>query len=423
MRDLHIQLTEAAHAVLRSRDEYEGLEQRELAPWAEHSATSRGRVYPSDRHPYRTEFQKDRDRIVHTTAFRRLQYKTQVFVNYEGDYYRTRLTHTGEAAQIARTMAQALRCNDVLAEAITLAHDLGHSPFGHSGEITLDRLMLTRMGRDPDDSGNKGHGFNHTLQSLRIVEKLEKRWPEFDGLNLTWETREGIAKHVTEYDTVHSRWIAPYEPNLLSSLEAQIVNAADELTYSSHDLDDGLRSGVIDLNDPALADVEIWQRAIHGISDADPELRRHRAIRRVIDGLISDLIYSSAVRIADAAPSSPDDVRRAERPMIALSDEMQSMQRQLKDFLYQNVYRQWRVIRMYRKAEFVLTQLFQGFEQDFRQLPAQTRAKVVEAQPAIEPGGALDLKAYRVIVDYLAGMTDRFAIQEHRRMFDPTVRA
>lgn len=413
----------AAHSILRSREEFERLEDAQLAPWAERSSTSRGRIFPSEKHGYRTEFQKDRDRIIHTTAFRRLQYKTQVFVNYEGDYYRTRLTHTGEAAQIARTIAQALRCNDVLAEAITLAHDLGHSPFGHSGEFTLDRLMLQRMALDPDDARHRGHGFNHTLQSLRVVETLEKRWPEFDGLNLTWETREGIVKHSTEYDVVHAKWIQPYEPDQLCSLEAQIVNAADELTYSAHDLDDGVRSGLIDIADPALAELEIWRRAIHGIGDEDAELRRHRAIRRVVDHLISDLVYTSAARIADASPASPADVRAAPAPLIALSDETQAMQRQLKDFLFLHVYRHSRVIRMFRKAEAVLTQLFEGFEQDFRQLPEQTRAKVVAVQPDIRAGGPLQLDAYRVIVDYLAGMTDRFALQEHRRLFDPHVRA
>ena len=423
MSEIHLEPSEAATAVLRDREEYERREAEDLAPWAEQSATSRGRVHPSGLHPYRTEFQKDRDRIIHTTAFRRLQYKTQVFVNYEGDYYRTRLTHTGEAAQIARTIAQALRCNDVLAEAVTLAHDLGHSPFGHSGEVTLDRLMLERMDLDPDDSENTGHGFNHTLQSLRIVEKLEKRWPKFDGLNLTWEAREGIVKHATEYDAVHAKWIAPYEPDLRCSLEAQIVNAADELSYSAHDLDDGLRSGMIEMSDPALNALEIWQRASHGITDDDAELRRHRAIRRVVDHLISDLVYTSAARISDAAPTSPHDVRNAEHTMIALSDEMQAMQRQLKDYLYRHVYRQWRVIRMFRKAEHVLTQLFQAFEQDYRQLPARTRAKVVGAQPGIIAGGPLEPRAYRVIVDYLAGMTDRYALQEYRRMFDPHVRA
>jgi len=412
-----------ADRVLRDLTDIEAFEDAQLAPWAERSARSRGRVHPSDRHPYRSEYQKDRDRIIHTTAFRRLQYKTQVFVNYEGDYYRTRLTHTHEAAQIARTIAQALRANDVLAEAITLAHDLGHSPFGHSGEVTLDGLMLDRLGLDPKDSANAGQGFNHTLQSLRVVEKLEKRWPDFDGLNLTWETREGIVKHATEYDEVHARWIEPFQPGLHGSLEAQIVNFADELTYSAHDLDDGLRGRIIDIGSPELDRLELWRRAVHGIDEANPELRRHRAIRRVIDLLISDLVYTTAERLAASAPGSPDDVRKAGEPMAALSDEMRRMHAELKDYLFRNVYRHWRVIRMFRKAEMVLTQLFQAFEQDYRQLPTTTRSLLEEAQPGVRPGDELSPPALRVVVDYLAGMTDRYALQEHQRLFDPHERA
>jgi dGTPase len=394
-----------------------------LAPYAERSAHSRGRAYPSEPHPYRTEFQKDRDRIIHTTAFRRLQYKTQVFVNYEGDYYRTRLTHTSEAAQIARTIARALGANADLAEAITLAHDLGHSPFGHSGEVTLDRLMLERLGLDPDEPANHGRGFNHTLQSLRIVEKLERRWPEHQGLNLTWETREGIVKHATEYDAVQAEWMAPYEPALQTSLEAQIVNFADELTYSAHDLDDGLRSDMIGMDMPALRRLAIWQHAAAGVDDADLELRRHRIIRRVIDLLISDLVFTSAARIAAAAPASADDLRRQPGPLMGLSAEVQGMQRELKDFLYLRLYRHFRVVRMFRKAERVLIRLFEAFEEDFRQLPDGRREAIRLLQPDVQPGQPLTPEAYRVIVDYLAGMTDRYALQEYRRLYDPFERA
>lgn len=415
--------SEAARRLVLTREEIARAEDRMLAPYAEKSHLSRGRAHPSEPHPYRSEFQKDRDRIIHTTAFRRLQYKTQVFVNYEGDYYRTRLTHTSEAAQISRTLARALRVEETLAEAIALAHDLGHSPFGHSGEVTLDRLMLERAGRDPKDAKNKGLGFNHTLQSLRIVETLEKRWPEHDGLNLTWECREGIVKHATEYDEVDRRWIQPYEPETFCSLEGQIVNFADELIYSAHDLDDGLRSGMIDMRMPELRDLEIWQRAAQGLDDEDPELRRHRAIRRVIDLLISDLVWTSAERIAEADPRSPDEVRRAPRPLMALSEDIAAMQRELKDFLFAHVYRQWRVVRMFRKAERVLERLFEAFEMDYRQLPARTRRRIRRAQPDIEPDGPLAPEAYRVICDYLAGMTDRYALQEHRRLYDPDARA
>lgn len=410
-------------ASLQTREMMEAQEEAWLAPYAERSARSRGRRFPAEAHPYRTEFQKDRDRIIHTTAFRRLQYKTQVFINYEGDYYRTRLTHTFEAAQIARTIARALRANPELAEAITLAHDLGHSPFGHSGETTLDRLMLERLGLDPRDPVQKGRGFNHTLQSLRVVEDLEARWSGFKGLNLTWETREGIVKHATEYDAVHVDWMKPYEPSMGSSLEAQIVNFADELTYSAHDLDDGLRSGMIDMDMPELQRLATWQQASSGVDDADPELRRHRIIRRVIDLLITDLIQTSAARLDAAAPASADDVRRSSQPLMAISVEMAEMQRELKDFLYAKLYRHWRVVRMFRKAERVLVELFEAFEQDWRQLPSPTQQKLLAVEAPPRPGAPLSPAAYRVICDYLAGMTDRYALEEHKRLHDPFERA
>lgn len=410
-------------ASLHTREMMEAQEEAWLAPYAERSARSRGRRFPAEAHPYRTEFQKDRDRIIHTTAFRRLQYKTQVFINYEGDYYRTRLTHTFEAAQIARTIARALRANPELAEAITLAHDLGHSPFGHSGETTLDRLMLERLGLDPHDPVHKGRGFNHTLQSLRVVEDLEARWSGFKGLNLTWETREGIVKHATEYDAVHVDWMKPYEPAMGPSLEAQIVNFADELTYSAHDLDDGLRSGMIDMDMPELQRLATWQQASSGVDEADPELRRHRIIRRVIDLLITDLIQTSAARLDAAAPASADDVRRSSQPLMAISTEMAEMQRELKDFLYAKLYRHWRVVRMFRKAERVLVELFEAFEQDWRQLPSPTQQKLLAVEGPPRPGAPLSPAAYRVICDYLAGMTDRYALEEHKRLHDPFERA
>ncbi len=398
-------------------------ENSELAPYAEKSASSRGRRFASEAHPYRTEFQKDRDRIMYTTAFRRLQYKTQVFIYYEGDYYRTRLTHTNEAAQIARTVARALGANEDLAEAITLAHDLGHAPFGHSGERTLDRLMLDRSGLDPDVAKNVGHGFNHTLQSLRIVETLEKRWTEHRGLNLTWETREGIVKHATEYDSVAPKWMAPYEPDLQPSLEAQIVNFADELTYSAHDLDDGLRSGMLEMGAPELESLAAWRAASEGVSDSDPELRRHRIIRRVIDLLISDLVFATADALDGARPASPDDVRRHPRPLATLSDHGQEETLELKAFLYERLYRHWRVVRAFRKADRVLQGLFKAFEEDYRQLPSRHQEALVRAQPGAESGEPLAPDAFRVICDYIAGMTDRYALQEYGRLYDPNARA
>jgi dGTPase len=409
--------------IFRTRREIEQWERKWLAPYAEKAGDSRGRDYPSKEHPYRTAFQKDRDRIMYTTAFRRLQYKTQVFVNYEGDYYRTRLTHTQEAAQIARTVARALRANEDLAEAITLAHDLGHSPFGHSGEITLDRLMRERMGLDSDDPSKAGQGFNHTVQTLRIVETLEKRWLPFHGLNLTWETREGIVKHATEYDEVGPAWRDRFEPNTRGSLEAQIVNFADELTYSVHDMDDGLRSGMLSPDMPDLAEVALWRNVVEAIDEPYSELTRHRLMRELVDRLISDLVVTSAERIAAADPQSPDEVRQQAHGLIAISTATADKVAELKAFLFNSLYRHPRVIRMFRKAERTVIALFEAFEDDYRQLPARTRDRLLEADPNAEVGGPLSQSAYRVIADYIAGMTDRYALQEYQRLFDPYQRA
>ncbi len=406
----------------RTREEIEEFERLWLAPYAAKSAESRGRDYPSAPHPYRTEFQKDRDRIIHTTAFRRLQYKTQVFVNYEGDYYRTRLTHTHEAAQIGRTIARALRVNEDLTEAITLAHDLGHSPFGHNGEATLDRLMLERMGLDPVKG--RGKGFNHTVQTLRVIERLEKRWEGFDGLNLTWETREGIVKHATEYDLVGPEFATRFEPDRRGSIEAQIVNFADELIYNAHDLDDGLRSGLLEPDMPALQQVTLWREIRAEIDQPFSELTRHRMIRALIDRLISDLITTTDARITAAAPKLIDDVRNYPENLVDISPEMHARLRELKDFLYQNLYRNYRVARMANKAERVITALFTAFEADYEQLPPKTRAKVKEildTEPS--PPGHLPVRASRIICDYIAGMTDRYALQEYERLFNPHERA
>ncbi len=408
--------------MFRTREEIEQHELEWLAPYAEKSVLSRGRDFDSKKHPYRTEFQKDRDRIIHTTAYRRLQYKTQVFINYEGDYYRTRLTHTNEAAQIARTMARTLRVNEDLVEAITLAHDLGHSPFGHSGEVTLDRLMLERMGLEPGPA-NRGKGFNHTVQTLRVVERLEKRWPGFDGLNLTWETREGIVKHATEYDEVGEEFKEPFLPHLRGSIEAQIVNYADELTYSTHDLDDGLRAGLIDPHSRALQAVTLWREINESMEGSFSELTRHRVIRRLVNLLVTDVVQTTAAWIAELDPQSPDDVRRAPNNLVAISSETGAKVRELKGFLYEHLYNHPHVIRMFRKAERVLVALFETFEEDYRQLPPQTRAKVYDILRAEGDTAVLPLRACRVICDYIAGMTDRYALQEYQRLFDPFERA
>jgi dGTPase len=407
--------------MFRTREEIEQFEAAWLAPYACHSARSRGRDFPSEPHPYRTEFQKDRDRIIHTTAYRRLQYKTQVFVYYEGDYYRTRLTHTNEAAQIGRTMARALRVNEDLTEAITLAHDLGHAPFGHAGEEALDRLMRERLVR-AGQPANPGHGFNHTVQTLRLVERLEKRWPGFEGLNLTWETREGIAKHATEYDSVSQEFARRFAPGQRGSLEAQLVNFADELTYTAHDLDDGLRSELLSPDMPELQRLDLWQRIRAEIEDPWSELTRHRLIRALIDLLVTDLIRTSAANLDAAQPQSPDDVRRQSANLVDVSPTMQAEVRELKDFLYQYMYYHWRVVRMKIKAERAIAALFEAFEADPRQLPPETRLRV-EQVLATEGTAPFPVRASRAICDYIAGMTDRFALQEYERMFSPFERA
>ncbi|GAB4536781.1 MAG: deoxyguanosinetriphosphate triphosphohydrolase [Anaerolineae bacterium] len=379
------------------REELEQQEFERLAPYAMKSRDSRGREHPEDEHPYRTSYQRDRDRIIHTTAFRRLEYKTQVFIITEGDYYRTRLTHTIEVAQIGRTIARALRANEDLTEAICLAHDLGHGPFGHSGEEALNQLMA--------DHG----GFDHNHQSLRIVEKLERRFPEFFGLNLSWEVREGIMKHESEYD----RGLAfAFDPDRRGTLECQIVNAADEIAYSTADLDDGLRSGLI-IPDQ-LREVALWREVSQELGiKAGPmfsEMDRHRAIRRLVGKEVTDLVQATDEKLKARRIQSIEDVRNLPSNVVTHSEAMQAMNRELKDFLYENLYRHWRVVRMASKAQRFLTQLFQLFVADPRLLPGQTQARLK------------DEAVHRVICDYMAGMTDRYALQEYQRLFDPTER-
>ena len=374
------------------------LEAREaatLAPYGLKSRDSRGRAFQPDPEPDdRTAFQRDRDRVLHTTAFRRLEYKTQVFVNYEGDYYRTRLTHTLEVAQIGRTVARALGANEDLIEAICLSHDLGHPPFGHSGEVALDRLM-------------EGHGgFDHNKQSLRIVTKLERRYPQWPGLNLTWEVREGIVKHETEYDVSDA---GEYEADKRGHLEAQIANAADELAYTAHDLDDGLRSGLI--TPPDLAGLDLWELvrdSIDGHTDSLDELTRHRFIRRLIGVEVADLVQATHQRIEDAGANSVEALQRLDHNVIGWSTEMAARNKQLKRFLFDNMYRHYRVVRMQVKAENLLGALFKAYIAEPAQLPP-------EVQQRAEAKGDL----HRAVCDYIAGMTDRFAVDEHAKLFDP----
>jgi dGTPase len=376
-----------------TRQVLDDLEDKRLAPYATRSKNSRGRAYPEDEPDYRSAFQRDRDRILHTTAFRRLMYKTQVFFNYEGDYYRTRLTHTLEVAQIGRTMARALAANEDLTETICLAHDLGHPAFGHSGEITLARLM-------------KEHGgFDHNKQTLRIVTLLERRYQEFPGLNLTWETREGIVKHESEYDIADA---SDYNPELRGTLEAQIANVADELAYTAHDLDDGLRSGMISAR--MLEGIRLWEILLESVgwrSGEMDDLIRHRLIRRLIGMEVTDLINSTEQRLRESGANSLEELQRLPYNVIVFSEDMHQRNRQLKDFLYQNLYRHYRVVRMAVKAERIISNLFQAYLDNPSILPRHIQALIAERG------------AQRVVCDYIAGMTDRYAIEEQIKLFDP----
>jgi len=379
-----------------TRQQREEQEDYCLAPYGIRSKESKGRAYPDTTPIYRTAFQRDRDRILHTTAFRRLEYKTQVFLNTEGDYYRTRLTHTLEVAQIGRTVARALGANEDLEEAICLAHDLGHSPFGHSGERILNQLM--------EGEG----GYDHNKQSLRIVTKLENRFEEFPGLNLTWETREGIVKHETEYDISDAD---DYDPELRGHLEAQIANAADELAYSAHDLDDGLRSGLLSPDD--LHDLKIWKTLVESVGWNGGELNeldRKRIIRRMIGIEVRDLIESTDKEIQRSGVGSVEGLQKLDHNVIRFSDEMSKMNRELKDFLYAKLYKHHRVIRMQVKAESIISNLFNAYIKNPLMLPNHI-------QDGID---SIGLK--RAICDYIAGMTDRYAIDEHQKLFDPTQR-
>lgn len=373
-----------------------------LAPYAASDETSIGRRLEEPRPAYRGEFQRDRDRIVHSTAFRRLVYKTQVFVNHEGDLYRTRLTHSLEVAQIARTVARALDLNEDLVEAISLAHDLGHTPFGHAGQDALNACM------------REHEGFEHNLQSLRVVDELEKRYAAFSGLNLTFETREGILKHCSAQNArklgdVGSRFINRTQP----SLEAQIANLADEIAYNNHDVDDGLRAGLIDLEQ--LETIPFFADRAEKVRAAYPECRDLRLtreiIRSMIDLLVTDLIQTSQARIEQADPLSIDDVRTQKRQLIALGNELAEGQASLKRFLREKLYTHPHVQEMTRQAHKTISELFTAFGEDFDEMPPEHAAR---AQRAMDESGRS--AALRMIADYIAGMTDRFALQQHARI-------
>jgi dGTPase len=388
-------LPEAGMALF-DRIKQEEREERDLAPWGMRSARSRGRRYPEPEHSLRTRYQRDRDRVVHSSSFRRLEYKTQVFVNHEGDNYRTRLTHSLEAAQIGRTVARALGLNDELTETLALGHDLGHTPFGHSGEKVMDELM------------REHGGFEHNRQTLRILEVLEERYSDFPGLNLTWEVREGMIKHQPESD---GKAPEEYAPGEAPTLEAQIIDFIDEIAYNNHDIDDGLSSRMIEVEQ--LRAVRLFRdahdgtlaRGVHG-----RRLVRHETIRRIIDRCVRDLIETTQAQLMAARVRSIEDVRQAGRRLVAYTPEMADMVRELKAFLLVNMYRHYRVVRMGDKAGRILRDLFHSYVGEPLQLPPQF-------QQRIEADGL-----HRVVCDYIAGMTDRFALDEHRKLFDPLVR-
>ena len=375
----------------------------ELKAYAASDDSSRGRIHQEPGPNLRGTFQRDRDRVIHSAAFRRLEYKTQVFVNHEGDMFRTRLTHSIEVAQIARTIARALGLNEDLSEAIALAHDLGHTPFGHAGQDALNKCM-----------GEYG-GFEHNLQSLRVVDVLEEKYAAFNGLNLSFETREGILKHCSQPNAAKlgalgARFLNGEQPGL----EAQVANISDEIAYNNHDVDDGLRAGLVSLDD--LQSVESFREAFEQVNELWPNLaeRRiiHEVIRRMINRQVLDLIETSQNAIDTHAPASIDDVRKAGTPLILLSEEANDRHLELKRFLRTNLYRHYRVHRMTLKAGRIVKALFDVFSQDPRLLPKAAADHMTELEQADgNPGRA------RAVADYIAGMTDRFAIAEHERIF------
>jgi dGTPase len=382
--------------VLVDRRAQEQREEQQLAPYGMRSARSRGRRYPEEEHPLRTCFQRDRDRVIHSSSFRRLEYKTQVFVNHEGDNYRTRLTHSLEGAQIGRTVARALALNEELTECLVLGHDLGHTPFGHSGERVMDELM-------------KDHGgFEHNRQTLRILEVLEQRDPRFPGLNLTWEVREGIIKHQPESDRSAP---AEYAPGEAPTLEAQLVDFVDEIAYNNHDVDDGLSSGMFTLDQ--IRCVGLFREAHDAVlaqGIEDERILRHQVVRRIINRCAEELLSASLRNLEEAHVHSLDEVRHLGGRLISYSGEMAARVRELKDFLLKNMYRHYRVVRMGDKAGRILRGLFQSFVGEPRQLPPRYHEQ-------IEREGV-----HRVVCDYIAGMTDRFAVDEYQKLFDPLVR-
>jgi dGTPase len=373
------------------------MERPDLAGYAAQSETSLGRRYPEVYKDDRPTYERDRDRIIHCAAFRRLEYKTQVFVNHEGDYYRTRLTHSLEVAQIGRGIARRLKLNEDLVETLALAHDLGHTPFGHTGEDVLNRLM------------SPYGGFEHNRQSLRVVENLEERYPDFNGLNLSWEAREGIIKHSSDYDLPDGSGYEEYRPDLRPTLEAQIIDLADEIAYNNHDIDDGLKARY--LKPEALMKIDLWADIYARVKEKYPSLPEDRQILQTISHLIGhlimDLVDQTRFNILEAGISTREAVRTHSVNLVMFSSETAARNRELKRFLYKNLYRHYKVERMRIKAERFLTMLFENYLQNPTLLPSSYQEKY-------ERYGR-----ERVVCDYIAGMTDRYALDEYKRLFDP----
>jgi len=370
-------------------------EDKFLAPYAVKSSNSLGRAHKEEEHAYRSCYQRDRDRIIHSAAFRRLEYKTQVFVNHEGDYYRTRLTHSIEVSQIARTVAWALRLNTDLTEAIALAHDLGHTPFGHSGEEVLNELMA------------KCGGFNHNLHGLRVVDYLEERYPDFLGLNLSWEVREGIVKHSSVFDIAVK--IKEFFPERMPSLETQLVDAADEIAYDNHDLDDGLTSGLIKEKD--LEGVEIWEKINRKINQKYAKInqnsRKYLVIRGLIDLQVTDLIQNTQSLISRLKINNYTDLRKINYRLVDFSKEAKQLIKPLRQFLMQKLYHHYRVMRMSIKAKRFIRELFCEYAARPGQLPTEVQLKIPKEG------------VKRVVCDYIAGMTDRYCLDEYKKLFNP----
>jgi dGTPase len=374
----------------------ESTERTDLAGYACSSSASRGRRHPEEFRDQRPAFERDRDRIIHCAAFRRLEYKTQVFVNHEGDYYRTRLTHSLEVAQIGRAIARRLHLNEELTEALALAHDLGHTPFGHTGEEVLNRLMKAQG------------GFEHNLQSFRVVDELEERYPGFNGLNLTWELREGIIKHSSPYDAP-TEVMAGFLPGLVPSIEGQIINYADEIAYNNHDIDDGLKSGYITLD--MLERIPLWSQVSSDVRRKYPAIDDRRLVYQTISALIGLLIGDLCVTIAGnlerLSIATLEDLRRVNAAVAHFSDDITFRNMELKRFLFEHLYRHYKVDKMRVKAEIFISRLFETYRQYPNLLPPKYRLR-------IERFGL-----ERTICDYIAGMTDRFALDEYKRLFEP----